>query len=76
MGVQELVRCLEAAGEAGGRRLQCPDKRGEKREVAAHSAALASALESCQDPPTALSLMVPLLVVKVFALSVPQAIVY
>lgn len=70
---QELLTCLEAAAEAGGWRLQWPDKRSERREVAAHLAEVVSALEGCRDPPTALSLAVPLLVVKCFgkAVSLP-----
>lgn len=70
---QELLTCLEAAAEAGGGRLQWPDKRSQKREIAAHTAVLANALDNCQEPPAALSLIVPLLVTKCFgkAVSLP-----
>jgi hypothetical protein len=69
--LQELLTCLEAAAEAGGGRLQWPDKRSQKREIAAHTAVLANALDNCQEPPAALSLIVPLLVTKVSPVHIP-----
>lgn len=56
---------LERGAAAVGGRVAGLDKRGERREVAAHAAALAAQLKACQDPPAALSLAVPLIVTRV-----------
>jgi len=60
-----LLAAVEEAAEAGGARLKRLDKKGERREVAAHSRALHEALEAETAPAAALSLAVPLLAAKV-----------
>ncbi len=58
---------------AGGGRVALLDKRGERRQVAAHASAVAAQLAACQDPPAALSLAVPLIVSRVRACTCTRA---
>lgn len=60
-----LLAAVGEAAEAGGARLKRLDRKGERREVAAHSRALQEALEAETAPAAALSLAVPLLAAKV-----------
>ena len=59
------MRALEEAAEAAGIRLKPLDKKAEKAALASQRAALRGQLQCEQDPATALSLVVPLLVIQV-----------